>query len=261
MYVFLTLTSLLTLVTVLAVAVRLRNSLRNVRGDIQRVRKEIRAIRSENKQLVKAASSLAKESVNATGITALGFRFPVFMGGWSIDTHFGRYLIQHLLEYRPKCILELGSGSSTIIVARTLQLLGSSNETSHLAVDHEERYLEITREVSRLNGVQKEVEFLHCPLEKFASVDKLWYGGLIERLADRKVDFLIVDGPPGPLQPLSRYPALPLLAPHLAEHCTILLDDAGRDDEREIARLWVSENPGFELTFSREGHGLAILRR
>ena len=251
------LVSAATFIFLLAFAIRLRSWVRSMRQDIYDIRDEVRKIKEANE---KTGTAMAAESVNASCINTLGFKFPVFLGGWSIDTFLGRFLIQHLLEHRPKCIVELGSGSSTIIIARTLQIL-EEKDTSHIAVDHEAKYLGLTRDTAQLNGVAEGVEFLHCPLVQYESLDKLWYGGLTEKLADRKIDLLIIDGPPGPLQPMSRYPALPLLLPHMSEHCTVILDDAARDEEQEIARRWVAENPEFNLTFAPEGHGLAILTR
>ncbi len=260
MNLLLTLISLSILIFLLAFAARLRNWIRSIRQDIYDIRDEIRSIRKSNEAMGNAINSMTAECLNATSLTTLGLKFPVFLGGWSIDSFLGRYLIQHLLEYRPKCIVELGSGSSTILIARTLQIL-DEKDTAHIAVDHEAKYLGLTRDTAQLNGVAEGVEFLHCPLVRYESLDKLWYGGLAEKLAGRKIDLLIIDGPPAPLQPMSRYPALPLLKEHLAEHCTIILDDAIRDEEQAIARRWVNENPGFELTLSLDGHGLAILKR
>jgi len=145
-------------------------------------------------------------------------------------------------------------------MARALQIL-DEKDTAHIAVDHESKYLDLTRVSAQLNGVSEGIEFLHCPLERYESLDKLWYGGLAERLGDRKIDLLVIDGPPGPLQPMSRYPALPLLKPYMSEHCTVILDDAIRNEEQEIARRWAQENPEFNLEFTREGHGIAILSR
>lgn len=252
--------SVATLVLLLGVTVKLRTWIRSMRRDIYDIRDEVRSVKKSNQSMNSAISSMTAESVNASCINSLGFRFPVFMGGWSIDTFLARYLVQHLLENRPKCIVELGSGSSTILISRILQILGEK-ETAHIAVDHESKYLGLTRDVAILNDVADGIEFHHCPLIRYESLDKLWYGDIAEKVAGRKIDLLIVDGPPGPLQPMSRYPALPLLLPYMNEHCTIILDDAIRAEEQDIARLWVQENPEFHLTLTHEGHGLAILTR
>jgi hypothetical protein len=255
---------LINLALLVFLAIKLRRWVWNIHGDTANMRSEIRALKESNQEssakLAVAISHAGLESVNATCLAPLGLTFPVFLGGWSIDSFLARWLIQHLLERRPKCIVELGSGSSTILIARTLNLLGE-NEATHIAVDHEKKYLGLTRDIATLNGVSDGVEFMHCPLVRYESLDKLWYDGLAEKLADRKIDLLIIDGPPGTLQPMSRYPAIPLLLPQLNSHCTIILDDAIRPEEQDIARRWVQENPDFSLVFTHQGHGSAILTR
>lgn len=255
---------LINLALLVFLALKLRRWVWDIHGDTANMRSEIRALKESNQEsntkLAVAISDAGLESVNATCLAPLGLKFPVFLGGWSVDSFLGRWLVQHLLERRPKCIVELGSGSSTSLIARTMELLGE-NKVTHIAVDHEEKYLGLTRDVATLNGVSDRVEFLHCPLVRYESLDKLWYGGLAEKLTDRKIDLLIIDGPPASLQPMSRYPALPLLLPYMSEHCTVILDDANRDEEQEIARRWAQENPEFNLSLIREGHGLAILTR
>ena len=202
----------------------------------------------------------ALETQNAVALQQLGFRVPVFYGDWSIDAFLGRFLVQHLIEAQPRSILELGSGSSTVLIARCLRILGRS-DCLHIAVDHESRFLEITRRNLQLNGLADGVDLWTCPLRSISGTAQIWYGGLAEKLRGKTIDLLIVDGPPGALQAESRFPALPMLLPFLSEACVVVLDDASRPDERTIARRWAEANPQFSLEFLREGHGLAVLRR
>lgn len=242
-------------------AFKLRRWMWDIHRDTVSLRNEFKRYHQEaNSKLVTAINEAKMESINAICLAPLRLEFPVFLGGWSIDSFLGRYLVQHILEQRPKCIVELGSGSSTTLIARTLMLL-EENDVTHIAVDHEGKYLDLTRNVARLNGVANRIEFIYCPLVRYESLDKLWYSGLSERLETRKIDLLIVDGPPGPLQTHSRYPALPLLHPLLAEHCTIVLDDVIRQEEQEIAKQWIAEFPEFKLEMSMNGHGIAVLMR
>jgi hypothetical protein len=87
------------------------------------------------------------------------------------------------------------------------------------------------------------------------------YSGLLDILHDQKIDLLLIDGPPGFIQPLSRYPAIPTLYNNLDEHCTVILDDAARKDEQIIAKKWANEHSEFTLTFHDQGHGMAVLTR
>ena len=72
---------------------------------------------------------------------------------------------------------------------------------------------------------------------------------------------LVIDGPSGFIQPLSRYPALPMLYDRLAQDAVIYLDDAARPDEREIATLWLDTFPEFEYEYVEAERGCTILRR
>jgi predicted O-methyltransferase YrrM len=224
------------------------------------LRKHIATQEASQEMLLKRIVDGTQESVNASTLAALEFKYPIFLGGWSIDSFFGRNLIQHILEHRPKCIVELGSGSSTLLMARLIQILGLS-ETRHIAVDHEQKYLELTKNVAALNGLEKGIEFFHCPLQIEATTGKIWYSGLLDILHDQKIDLLLIDGPPGFIQPLSRYPAIPTLYNNLDEHCTVILDDAARKDEQIIAKKWANEHSEFTLTFHDQGHGMAVLTR
>lgn len=250
----------LTLAIIVLLGFKLLQAFRNMHTQLKDLHGRFGETRKQIDQLSVAIDLTARETQNAVYLTQLDLHMPVFMGGWSIDTFLGKFLVQHLIEAKPMTILELGSGTSTVLIARTLQLMGINN-CEHLAVDHEAKYLAISRDYARLNGLEDRVTWLECPLQRHEELDKLWYGRLTGKLAGKKIDLLLVDGPPGPLQPLSRYPALPILAPFLAERCTVVLDDAARRDEQEIIRRWQSEFPGFTLDLIFEGHGVAVLSR
>lgn len=252
--------AILTLVFLAGFAFKVRQWVKAIRRDSNRIETKLDQLHNQTNKSIEATSRATQETVNAICLSSLGLQFPVFLGGWSIDTFLGKFLVQHLVEHRPKCIVELGSGSSTTLIARTLHLMGINN-CEHVAVDHEAKYLAISRDYARLNGLEDRVTWLECPLQHYEKLDKLWYGGIVEKLAGKKIDLLIIDGPPGSLQPMSRFPALPLLLPFMSEHCTLVLDDAIRDEEQEIARRWVAENPMFSVELLLDGHGMAVLSR
>jgi len=225
-----------------------------------KIRARFRRLDRQLDALVARIDEKALETQHALALQQLGFRVPVFYGDWSIDPFLGKFILQHLIENQTRSILELGSGSSTVLIARCLRALGRS-DCLHIAVDHDSRFLELTRRNLRLNDLAEGVELWYCPLAPVAGSDKVWYGGLKEKLRDKSIDLLIVDGPPGALQPESRFPALPTLLPFLSEVCVVILDDASRADERSVARKWAAAYPRFSLEFLLEGHGLAVLRK
>lgn len=203
-------------------------------------------------------TSLGLETQNSASLYSLDFQYPVFIGHWSVDSFFFRWITQFLAENHPKCIVEIGSGSSTLIIARLLQRLNYT-DVRHIAIDHDERYLNLTKQLALLNDLDESIEFIHAPLADDATTGMKWYDLPIERLSSHPIDLLIVDGPPADLQPLSRYPAVPILIERLNNKSTVVLDDANREAELEIAQRWADEFPHLSLQIFPNGHGLAVL--
>lgn len=201
-------------------------------------------------------------AVNAVALQSLGLEFPAFLGGPSVDPFHARHLVDQLVACRPAVVVELGSGSSTILISQVMKRVCDPGYR-HIAVDHDAHFLAVTERYARLNGVAERVEFHHCPLAPVPTVGLEWYSGLPALLAGSTVDLLVVDGPPAYLagQEEARYPALPVLYPRLNTRCTILLDDANRPGERSILERWLRAYPEFTLTLLPEGKGLAVLTR
>lgn len=252
--------SLLSLVLLVVLAFKLRRWVWNIHRDITTLRNAVGSIKDSISSTNTAINNLTAESVNAACISSLGFRFPVFLGGPSIDTHHARNLIFHLQERKPRAILELGSGSSTIIIARALQTMGASPDV-HISVDHEDRFLGNTRELARLNGVDDLVQFEHCPLEQLEGFTHPWYSRIPELAKSYRFDFVVVDGPPAYAvkQSRSREPALAVIRPYLAKNAMVILDDANRPGELDVIKTWIENFPEFDLFHAKEGKGVAIL--
>jgi predicted O-methyltransferase YrrM len=77
-----------------------------------------------------------------------------------------------------------------------------------------------------------------------------WYAQRALRSLPRRIDLLLVDGPPAfePKLELSRYPALPALAERLAPDATVVLDDIDRPGELRTLDAWERDHDfHFEL--------------
>lgn len=186
-------------------------------------------------------------------------QLPVGFTRWSADPILVHNAVRLLVETRPGLVLECGSGSSTVIMARCLRVLGRGRVIS---VDHDPAYADRTRELLRLHGVDDLAIVVTAPLvlREAGGQTLRWYGAEYEPLLTDSIDVLLVDGPPGSSGPRARYPAIPILSPHLAPHCSILLDDGNRSDERAIARAWASELRAT-LSYLEGGRGGWLLRR
>lgn len=255
------------LIAILLLSLRLRQALWSISSLAGSDANSVRKIVANSRELIenKIAQQIDDAVIsvqNAVSVAQLNMGFPVFLGDSSIDSFHAKYLVQFLVENQPRAIVELGSGSSTMLIARVLKSIGIK-EVFHVSVDHEARYLEQSKRFCQLADVDDRVHFLHAPLGPVDCQDDLWYTGLTEALADRKIEFVFVDGPPAHVPGLerSRYGALPLLQPYLAEHCTIILDDANRTGEQEIIDRWMAEFPGFSLSRIERGKGVAVLSR
>jgi predicted O-methyltransferase YrrM len=215
-------------------------------------------------QLLPALETASLEAQNAVSLGALNFSFPVFLGGPSIDSFHARHLVQQLVSRQPKVILELGSGSSTVIIARVYQLLGIQ-DCAHISIDHEAFFLDLSKRYAELNGVADRVNFCHCPLEPVAaSLDgNNWYSGVSNTLNGRKIELLVIDGPPAYEDDTqnARYPALPMLYEHLSPNCMVILDDANRPGEKMAVERWKEQYPEFTVTHYANGKGIAVLTR
>jgi hypothetical protein len=110
--------------------------------------------------------------------------------------------------------------------------------------------------------LQQVAQVLHAPLVEVAIGEEVfpWYD-LSVLPPGPLFDLLVVDGPPGFLHPLARYPALPLLKDRLSPSPVIILDDAARQAEQTVLERWVREQGPFTVEHPPTEKGMAVLRR
>jgi hypothetical protein len=114
-------------------------------------------------RVIAQVSKEAQQVQNAVGLAQLGLHsLPVFLGGWSIDAFLAKRLVELLAQDEPQTIVELGSGTSTILIAQCMKLLGVRDHV-HIAIDHDGRYLKLTRKLACLNGLEDSIMFCECP--------------------------------------------------------------------------------------------------
>jgi len=170
--------------------------------------------------------------------------------------------MERLLDKPNQLIVECGAGISSVVLGYIIKQNGSGQVLSR---EHDEEYVPLAKERIARRGLSDYVEIIHAPLKEYSFHSKtwLWYDtGCFFPMLKAQIDFVLVDGPPGNIQYMSRYPALPLLIDHLSDHCTLLIDDFARTDEKEMARKWMDEFSGFKLTNYRYTEkGAAIMQR
>ncbi|QFG28869.1 methyltransferase FkbM [Pseudomonas umsongensis] len=226
-------------------------------------------IKKQNADLISVGKSLEstvkKEMLNATqqleafqGIQSFlnhGEHLPR-MHGWPISPDFALYLIELIDSNDYDLILEFGSGTSTVLIAKALARIGrqrhSKPATSQVAFEHLEQYHAQTLANLKQSELADAVQLVLAPLQPYQAPNGKTYSyyschttlkELAQRLpvADLKV-LMVVDGPPAATGQHARYPAVPaVLAQLKSARIDILLDDYIRDDEKEIAQLWLKD--------------------
>jgi len=196
--------------------------------------------------------------ISITSILPLRHPLPP-MRGWAISPDFGVLLVAEILKKEPRVVLELGSGVSTLLIAYCLENIGHGRVVSF---DHDLNYCEKSRDKIGDHKLGNIAEVVHAPLDEMQLNQGSWDWYDTARIdPDIKIDLLVIDGPPGQIQDISRYPALPLLHEYLSDDIVILLDDAARTDEKTIVEMWIREFPEFEHEYIPAEKGAAVLRR
>jgi predicted O-methyltransferase YrrM len=161
----------------------------------------------------------------------------VFDPSWSLRPE-ALELVKSLVAEGRHRVVECGSGLSTVTIARSLRALAKGHVH---ALEHDPHWSATTREALEHEDVTEFATVVDAPL-----VDGWYDPAALDRLPERGIDLLVVDGPPAgePEIERSRYPALPALADRLAPEAAVLLDDADRPGERWTLERWRSE---FEI--------------
>ncbi len=157
-----------------------------------------------------------------------------------------------------RLIVELGSGVSTVVLARLLRERGGQL----ISLEHEPSWAGVVRSQLDRESLRDVARLIEAPLEPhpLAVEGASWYpAAAVDQLPETGIDLLLVDGPPGYGDGMerSRYPALPALADRLSPAAMIVLDDARREGERAIVEAWGRESPGWNFAVD-DAAGIAI---
>jgi predicted O-methyltransferase YrrM len=166
-------------------------------------------------------------------------------------------------------VVELGSGVSTVLLARLLCQRWPLGGFRVGAVEHDAHWAQWVSEQLDREGMGSDVVVVHAPLAPHprAVAGLSWYddaaliAGLRDTLGGDRIDLLLVDGPPAYAagHGLARYPALPVLCDWLAPGATVVLDDAERPGEQEVLRRWERET-GLDFDRRADQAGVAVAR-
>lgn len=174
---------------------------------------------------------------------------------WTLSHETLQALASHLEEHRPRHVLEVGSGSSTVVLARYAE----AHAAQVTVLEHDPTYAGRTDALLRRYGLREVVD-LHCaPLRPFytGSEQFLWYDIDLAAELDAPVDFALIDGPP---LRHGREAVIFALARHLADGWTAWLDDGFRTHEVACLHRWAAHCQIAAERRAFDGKGLWIIR-
>ena len=212
-------------------------------------KKTTQAIQKQTSNAVQQLESyMAIENYLSTGALLSGFH------GWPISPDIGLFIINQMRRKQYDLIIEFGSGTSTLLFAKLAaaqhheKLMSNLLPQKIISFDHHIDYYHQTQELLNLNHVAEYVDLVHAPLREWKENEQifLYYDceaklqQLAQILNGKQAKILVlVDGPPGNTCKDARYPAVPLLFKYLEKHLIdIILDDAARAEEKEVAMKW-----------------------
>ncbi len=174
---------------------------------------------------------------------------------WSAQDEYLAACLQHALTARGP-ILECGSGLSTILVGA----IATKRGRSHWALEHKPEWAAKVQRCLKRYQLDR-VVLCTDPLSDHGPY--CWYDAPLAAMPD-SFSVVICDGPPADTKG-GRYGLVPIMQERLGPGCVILLDDAGRDEERAAARRWQAElgaavqvrgssKPYFEVTVMDTPH-------
>ena len=175
------------------------------------------------------------------------------LGSWKADTWFLWRIVEAIERLRPREVVELGCGASSLVIGRALERNGAGRLTSF---DQHADFVEAT--ARWLASYDISASLRHAPLvEDPTSWSHLWY-----QLpgAPAEIDLLVIDGPPWALNPFIRGRA-EVLFDRIRPGGMVLLDDAARPGERVVAMRWKRDWPMFRWNLLPGAKGTLVGER
>ncbi len=165
--------------------------------------------------------------------------FPLRYGGWAISEDILFDILQFCLLSEPKVILDLGTGTTTIILAKYAQRMKEKGvEIEIISVDSSKEWLTDTKKILEKNDLENFVNLVYAPI--VVTKAGLYYeiDEISNFLNDKEIDLMVIDGPPGATQKEARYPAMVFFEKNMSKNGVIFLDDGAREDEKNISKRW-----------------------
>ena len=227
-------------------------SLRALHGKVskksEQVLREIQKSALDGKKLSMTAYRQNEAYIQLTNLLQFKSAIPSTRS-WAASPDLLLLISETVKKNRPSLVVELGSGISTLVTAK-------SGARKVISIDNSEEFGGKTRELLKEHKVRG-VEIRIAPLRPYANGFEWYDTATIKDL--KKIDLLIVDGPPGSKNPEARYPALKEFKDKLSARAVVIIDDVKRDGERKLAEDFAKSLPNHTLTILDHEKGTAVI--
>jgi predicted O-methyltransferase YrrM len=212
------------------------------------INREIQKVTVENKKQSMIAYRQTEAFIQLSNLMQFKSAIPPTRS-WAASPDLLLLISEIVKKNKPALVVELGSGVSTLVCAK-------SGARKVISIDNSEQYGGKTRDLLKEHKVRG-VEIRIAPLRPYANGSEWYEVSLLKDL--KKIDLLIVDGPPGSKNPEARYPALREFKDKLSAKAIVIIDDVNRDGERKLAEDFAKALPNHTLTILDHEKGTAII--
>jgi len=227
-------------------------SLRALHGKVSKksdqITREIQKVTVENKKQSMIAYRQTEAFIQLSNLMQFKSAIPPTRS-WAASPDLLLLISETVKKNKPALVVELGSGVSTLVCAK-------SGARKVISIDNSEQYGGKTRDLLKEHKVRG-VEIRIAPLRPYANGSEWYEVSALKEL--KKIDLLIVDGPPGSKNPEARYPALKEFKDKLSAKAIVIIDDVNRDGERKLAEDFAKALPNHTLTILDHEKGTAII--
>jgi len=212
------------------------------------ITREIQKVTVENKKQSMIAYRQTEAFIQLSNLMQFKSTIPPTRS-WAASPDLLLLISETVKKNKPALVVELGSGVSTLVCAK-------SGARKVISIDNSEQYGGKTRDLLKEHKVRG-VEIRIAPLRPYANGSEWYEVSALKEL--KKIDLLIVDGPPGSKNPEARYPALKEFKDKLSAKAIVIIDDVNRDGERKLAEDFAKALPNHTLTILDHEKGTAII--
>lgn len=178
-----------------------------------------------------------KEQDATIRLQEAAFGLPLPWTQWALSAGCLLRIRESFAKRQIRTVVECGAGMSTLYLARFVQATGGRVVT----LEDNAVWASTVQGMLDAEGLADRVTLLTTPLaaREIGGRTVHWYDvESPDALGIDTVELLVVDGPVGSSGAFARYAALPFFAETFEPGTEIYLDDAGRDEERQIVEEW-----------------------